>query len=299
MARRILHLTVSLATFALAACVPTEEGDEGGSTSKVVDGDEPGSGDSGSGDDDGGGSGSGDDGGSEGSSDDGTGGGGDDGSGSGGDDGSDDGGSGDAGDTGDGGDDGGSSTGMDIPLADLDGFTWDLVLAEANITQPPIIGGILTSYFTDSLLYGVIGVGSGTLDMAVAVGAPDGPGYDVGDVLELGAADFSAPPSFEVDGSGTTLQYPYDGIDIPFEDPVFVGEMATDGETLVAIQLSARIDTRDIGALFGLGSSETAVCEFVGSVGVSCTSCSDGEPLCLDLVADWEDAPRIEALSLE
>lgn len=295
-----------LATLALAAapilllgCDPGEEKEAAdGATSEVVDGDDDGGGEDGG---DGGdsGSGSGDDSGSGSGSDSGSGSGGDSGSGSGGDSGS------GSGDDGDDGGEGGEGTGddgsspMELTNDELVGFTWQLELAEADISEPPVVGGILTSVFTDSLLYGITGSGSDTLDMALAVGTPSGSGFRVGDVLDLGAGDFSAPPDFEVDGSGTTLDYPYDGVDIPFEDPIFVGTMSTDGESLDTIELTSKIDTRDIGPLFALEDTDTAVCEFVGALGVTCDSCNDGEPLCLNLVAEWTNAPMLEGISLE
>jgi|GEM_PF-6265640 len=285
---RIIQLLPALSVL-LWGCEPGEKDESAeGATSEVIDQTDGDDDSSGSGDD--GGSG-GDDGGS----------GGDDG-GSGSDDGGDDG-----GDTGgdDSGDDGGDSGGddgssaMDIAPEALVGVTWQLELASANISEPPAVGTILTSVFTDSLFYGVTDADTDSLAMAVAVGSPDGAGFRLGDTLALGEADFADAPDFEVDGSGTILDYPYDGVYIPFEDPIFVGTMATDGEQLDTIELSAKIDTRDLGPLFGLGSSETAVCELVAGLGVSCSSCSDGEPLCLDLVAEWTNAPRIEGISLE
>ena len=82
--------------------------------------------------------------------------------------------------------------------------------------------------------------------MSVVVGSPNGSGFDLGTPLALGSADFSAPPDFEVDGTGTILEYTYDRVAIPFEDPVFEGTMAADGESLDSV-VSSLIDTRDIG----------------------------------------------------
>jgi len=188
---------------------------------------------------------------------------------------------------------------MDIDPEDLDGYTWDLVLSEGTITEPPTVGVLISSLFTDSILLGVTDVDTGTLDMAVAVGSPTLSGHEVGDILPLGEADFSAPPDFEIDGTGYILYYPYDGVGIPFEDPFFVGEMSRDAATLVAVEFTARLDTRETGPLFGLGSAETAVCELVMSLGVNCVDCADGETLCLDLAIDWTDAELAPGLSLE
>lgn len=290
---------LALALFGFSfGCTPDDKGDEDLSTETVgddggstggeddggsSDGDDGGSGgsggDSGTGEDSGEGSAGGDDAGDEGS--DGTG----DGTGSG---------SGDEGGTDDGG-----GTGMDIDVADLDGHTWQLELSQANISDPAVLGAILSALFTDSLFLGVTEVGTETLDMSVVVGSPNGSGFDLGTPLALGSADFSAPPDFEVDGTGTILEYTYDRVAIPFEDPVFEGTMATDGESLDSVVLTSLIDTRDIGPLFDLGSDETAVCSLVGDLGVTCDACSDGEPLCLAFTAEWTNAPREAGIRLD
>ncbi len=288
---------LALAALVATACEPTEKDDS--TTENVDTTDDGGSGEEGGGSDGGNGTGGdsgGDDstGGDSGSGD-GTGGEGTGGEGTGGDTGSADGTDSGTGD--DGGDTGG--TGMDIDIAELDGHTWDLVLSEANISNPPGVGAILTSFFTDSLLYGVTGVGTGTLEMAVAVGTPSGSGYLIGDVLPLGTGDFSAPPDFQVDGTGSILYYPYDGVDITFKNPIFTGTMSTDGTKLEVVTLASVIDTRDLGPLFGLGRSETAVCEFVGSFGITCDACADGEPLCMDFDAEWTNAQLLTGVTLE
>jgi len=289
--RRIISIRaipLSALPLLLAGCDPREEkGAADGSTSEVIDNSD----DSGADGSDGGAS-SGDSGGDSGSGSgtDGTDGG------DGGDGAGDDGGDG-TGDDGE--DDGGSSTPMDIANEDLIGFTWQLDLASSDITEPAGVGIILSAVLTDSLMYGVTDATPDTLDLAVAVGTPDGAGFEIGDVLPLGTTDFSTAPDFTVDGTGTILDYPYEGVDIPFEDPVFIGTMATDGERLDTITLTTKLDTRDVGPLFGLGSDETSVCVFVADFGVSCDACSDGEPLCLDLVAEWTNAPRIEGIDLE
>ena len=64
-------------------------------------------------------------------------------------------------------------------------------------------------------------------------------------------------------------------------------------------RLTARIDTREIGPLFGLESTETATCDFVSALGITCEVCSDGEPLCLDFDAAWTDAPLLDGIVLE
>jgi hypothetical protein len=283
-------IPLSALVMLIVGCDPGEEKVAAeGATSEVIDGNDD-TDDGGS--DDGGGSGdSGNDSGSD-SGDDGEDGTGDDGGDGTGDDGGD--GTGD-----DGGDDGSTGSAMDIATEDLIGFTWQLDLATSDITEPPGIGIILSAVLTDSLMYGVTDATPDTLDLAVAVGRPDGAGFEIGDVLPLGTTDFSTAPDFTVDGTGTTLDYPYEGVDIPFEDPVFVGTMATDGESLDTITLTTKLDTRDVGPLFSLGSEETAVCVFMADFGVSCGACNDGEPLCLDLVAEWTNAPLIEGIVLE
>ena len=269
------------------ACQPDDKGDDA-SSGEVTAGDDgsddgdgdSGSGDDGSGNDDGG---SGDDGGSDdGGSDDG-----------GSDDGSDDGGSDDGGS-----DDGGSAP-FDIDPADLDGFTWDLVLSEGDYTEPPVVGALIAANFTDSMLLGVTDVGTGTLEMAVAVGSPTGSGHNVGTILPLGDADFSAPPDFEVDGSGSTLSYLYEGVEIPFEDPIFIGQMSRDGTQLVEVSLDARIDTRDVGALFDLPGGDSAVCDLVGDLGATCVACADGAELCLEIAVEWTNVELAPGLRLD
>jgi hypothetical protein len=283
------------------ACAPADK-DDGDSSSDVVDSDDGDSDAGGSGDGDSGDGGSGDGGSDDGGSDDGGSddGGSDDGGSD--DGGSDDGGSDDGGSEDGGSEDGGSEDGgspLDIDPADLDGYTWDLVLSEGNYTDPPAVGALLAGVFTDSMLLGVTDVGTTTLDMSVAVGTPTGSGHTVGTILPLGEADFSSPPDFEVDGSGSTLNYLYEGVAIPFEDPVFVGEMSRDGSELATVALTARIDTRELGSLFDLTGGESAVCDLVTTFGAECVPCADSEQLCLDIAVDWTNVELAPGISLE
>ncbi len=194
--------------------------------------------------------------------------------------------------------DSGSSVEMEVLPEALEGFTWQLALSSADISSPPGVGSFLVSFLTDSLLLGVVGSTPTSIDMAVVVGDPGSSGFPAGWVLHLGASDFARAPDFEVVGSGGTLYYIVGEVEIPFEDPVFSGTMAVDGSELDTVRLTALVDTRSTGPLFGFGSTETATCENMGSYGVTCEACRDGEPVCLSFEATWNNAPLIPNLAL-
>lgn len=199
----------------------------------------------------------------------------------------------------DGGEDGGGGDGIDVPNDDLIGNTYSLDLASATWHEPSTLGAFLGNIFQDPLLFGVTDADGDDLWVSIATTA-QGSGSSgvltVDTVTEIGRTSFADSPLLVTNPTDLTLTY--SGVDIPVESLGLSVTFAEDGSELVSARATALGDTRNVGAALGLGSGPDSLCVTLDSLGVSCVSCSDGQPLCMEMDLTVENAPLEGGLSL-
>lgn len=103
-----------------------------------------------------------------------------------------------------------------------------------------------------------------------------------------------ANPYFSLDASsGLTLSVA--GMAIKFRDVRIEGAFRADGSALTGMSMDLTVDARDLADVLGdlLGSNDpAAACNLLTTFGVTCGTCSDGKPYCIDLVIADVEAPR-------
>lgn len=185
-----------------------------------------------------------------------------------------------------------------LPLEDgpatVAGNTYRVDLEDADWTEPAGLAPLVRVYLNDPILVKAHIANESSISMWGA------PGRFTNDELRqdtsvptwnFGFADFTEQPYFDVGADRIVLQERFDGdvTDIPIENFVFQGTFAPDGRSIAGGVLAGRADTRFI-ALALQANNEAYFCDLAAAQGVSCVACADGEPLCLDLVAESVEA---------
>lgn len=191
---------------------------------------------------------------------------------------------------------------MSVEPSSLIGLTYVFDLGQAEITEPENLGYLLAYYLTQPLL---IGVQDATDTEITLIGAQgklknDGTYSQYGtDVWYFPAADFTAAPYFSA--STDAINISYSGYDIPLEDFHLEGTFAPDGSSIGGGFASGMGDTRNMGPLLGLDDDPNAVCALIDGLelGVSCDSCSDGEPYCLYLEVEFANSYVADGVTIE
>ena len=181
-----------------------------------------------------------------------------------------------------------SELGSDVASGtDLVGKAFALDLLQARIVQPAGIGAVLSQFLTQDILVGVEAVSGNEIQMIGAIGA-DGastPTQNYCDpTIPFPAADFSQAPFFSIGPADTTLSVA--GFDITIGQLNITGTIAPDASYFGGGTLSGTIDTRPLAPLLDDSGNPGAICDLAVSFGVTCEPCGDGEPYCLNLVAD-------------
>ena len=166
----------------------------------------------------------------------------------------------------------------------LVGLTSVILFDNVNFTEPENIGSLLALYFDVPLLVGVLGADTTNIDVVAAMGYFDNvDGYKqrlnqatwtFGQVNLDGNAYFL--------GSVDEIDLGYSNVSIPVYNFALSGTFAPDGSHFAGGTLTGKVDTRHMAPLFGQ-TDEGYPCELVGSMGVSCESCPDGENYCLTI----------------
>ncbi len=184
----------------------------------------------------------------------------------------------------------------------LVGKTYVLDLSKSEILQPEGLGLFLASYLTEPLLIGVNNADESLIGLVGAQGykKADGTYKQVGDdVWIFPDADFTTNPYFSA--STPSIGIDYLDATITIESFELAGTFAPDGSAIGGGHAQGWGDTREMGPLLELGDDPGAVCEFIDALGlgVSCSACADGEPYCLFLEVEFDEAPLAEGLTIE
>ncbi|MEO0601742.1 MAG: MopE-related protein [Myxococcota bacterium] len=162
------------------------------------------------------------------------------------------------------------------------GRSYRLELDQGTVVQPAGAGALLNQLLTGSeILVGAIQAAPTSLDLRFGGAAAVGQELCT-ETTDVSPVDFTNNPTFEL--ATTLLVIDVAGSPVPFEDLVIDGTFAsTLGSVLTSFD--GRLDTRDYSTQnFGFPS---AACLTLGGFGVSCTSCADGQNLCVELeIAD-------------
>ncbi|MEQ1568226.1 MAG: hypothetical protein ABMA64_21485 [Myxococcota bacterium] len=169
----------------------------------------------------------------------------------------------------------------------LIGNTYLLDLVGAEWVEPPILGGLMQTYFQDPILLGIRHADDVQIDLLAAPGKTD----DFGVVRQnLGLAswdfplaDFRQAPYLDAPADSVTLTY--DSTEIQVSDFLLQATFSADGSRLGGGTLSGLADSRNLGTLLGSPDDQGLLCELAAGVGVPCQPCPDGQPYCLFLRA--------------
>ena len=190
------------------------------------------------------------------------------------------------------------------PLAEeaagLVGNTYVLDLSQADILQPEGLGYLLAAYLTEPILLGVDHADESVIGMVGAQGFKknDGTYKQVGtEVWIFPDADFTTSPYFAA--STPEISIDYADVAIPIENFSLAGTFAADGSKIGGGWASGLGDTRNMGPLLELGDDPGAVCTLISALGLSCETCSDGEPYCVFLEVEFDEAPLATGLTID
>ena len=205
-----------------------------------------------------------------------------------------------------------AGSGLDDPLA-LIGRTYVLDLRDANITQPEGIGGLLESFLPDEPI--VIGLGPNS-----RFGIGEQPGVHVHGALSgtavaphfqspceesfpltfgpdevLGTlddrpADFADP---EIIIGPSSLSITVQNVQMNLSNLIMEGFWTPDLADLVLSRFTAVLDTRSLSEVINPAGGDGVACELLWeAAGVECRDCVDGNPYCVDIVAEDVTLPE-------
>lgn len=191
-----------------------------------------------------------------------------------------------------------------LPLAEeaagLVGSTYVLDLSKADILQPEGLGYLLAAYLTEPILLGVDHADESVIGLVGAQGYKknDGTYKQVGaEVWLFPDADFTSSPYFAA--STPAISIDYSDVAIPIENFSLAGTFAADGSRIGGGWASGLGDTRNMGPLLALGDEPDAVCTLMSALSLSCEACADGEPYCVFLEVEFDEAPLAEGLTID
>ena len=186
--------------------------------------------------------------------------------------------------------------------SDLAGNVYFVDMAEATYTQPPGVGTIISQFLTEPLLIGVVRATSAEITIVGAQGLVNDQTGEVTQDLKsptwaFGTADFTDQPYFSA--VATETSFSYGDATIPAYDFNFEGTFTASADRMGGLEFVGLGDTRQLGRELGLGSQPDAACEFLGTFGVDCQECPDGNDYCVTLAGYLEDAPLMPGFTVE
>jgi hypothetical protein len=98
-------------------------------------------------------------------------------------------------------------------------------------------------------------------------------------------------PYFEL--TSPLIPLDFGGVAVEVADVELSGSFASDGSRIQFGVLKGLIDTRPLGEVLGLGSSEDAVCQLLVAFGLACEPCLDGATYCMSVWVDDLEAPDV------
>jgi len=185
-----------------------------------------------------------------------------------------------------------------VPIADLEGKTYDFDLATADWIEPSFGVTLATLFAANHMLIMIedIDEAAETIDGLGAAGwRPDGDTSDVEQYPCTPGADFDPVPfpdnpvfAFGPDefsmGDKT--------LDVDIHEATVTGRFAADGSAVEDAHFEGLVDLRNVSA------GSVSACTFIVSLGGECVACPDGEPQCLASTLEWASAPAVPGLTL-
>ena len=175
---------------------------------------------------------------------------------------------------------------------DLTGGVYGLDVAGGQWVQPAGVGDLLASQLGDTQIFlSVSEVAADTITMLGAIGS--------GGLQDVCSPTIPFPPADWQDPT-FSLQSPLlplvvAGFTIDIENLDLSGSFAPDGSRIQGGSLKGSIDTRPLGAAFGLSGGDDAVCALVATFGVACEACGDGSgTYCLSVWVDDMGAAKLD-----
>ncbi|MCB9777119.1 MAG: Ig-like domain-containing protein [Alphaproteobacteria bacterium] len=177
-------------------------------------------------------------------------------------------------------------------------------LPGATFVQPPGVGALLATFLDVPIILGITDVSSTQIDLLGAQGERNDADEWIQDLAQVTwdfpVADFGTSPYFEAEAAEIVIGYSYGG-DI-YEIPVYnfhvEGTFSADGTRIGGGRAIGKGDTRNMGPLLGAGDEPDAVCEFLGTVGLVCEDCGDGNETCITLEALFPEAPVLPGVTV-
>ena len=182
---------------------------------------------------------------------------------------------------------------------ELSGRTFLVDLANARFVKPEGVAELLLGQLEDDILMGVMSESDTEVEMLGALGSPDGQDYCT-PTIDFPVADYTNAPYFSVGPQDTAIAAA--GYDIEISNLMISGTFAGDCGSFGGGVLGGELDARILGVLLGelVGTEDPdEVCTLLTGFGVTCGACaSDGEPYCIEILADQLTALEMDA-SLE
>ena len=196
-----------------------------------------------------------------------------------------------------------SELGAEVDTASLVGKAFTIDLGSANFVEPAGLGAILEGVLEQNILVGVTAASDTTVEMIGAISVAGTTEQDTcTPSIDFPEADFSENPHFSVGPEDTTIAVA--GYSATIRGLQISGDFAPDYSYFGGGVLAGTIDSRDLAAIPDLqsltgcdGTDDACLCNFISSSGLAtCSACSDGEELCLTLLADSIIANEIDGI---
>lgn len=185
-----------------------------------------------------------------------------------------------------------SELGAEAEVDELAGKAYTIDLASATFVEPAGIGGLIGDLLEQNILVGVVSADSSSLSMIGAISVTGTTEQDTcTPSIDFPEADFSENPFFSVGPEDTTIAVA--GYSATIRGLEISGAFAPDLSYFGGGKLAGTIDSRDLLTIPDLleltgcdGTDDACLCDFIGGTGLAtCSACSDGEDLCLKLLA--------------
>ncbi len=181
----------------------------------------------------------------------------------------------------------GADSSGDPPVSvGLAGHTWAVDLKDVTFAEPPGMAMVTSLMTSTILLFHATAETSGTLDLVVALAAPDGTQDACQPVQQLPTAEW-LNPTFDLNKGELDITISHQTV--AFQHALLDATIGADGQTWSNGELSGRIDGRQLSAAL----NGTDVCALVQSMGGACSPCDDGVVQCFDL--DIQDIGGVSA----
>lgn len=165
------------------------------------------------------------------------------------------------------------------------GRSYLIDFGDAEWAEPAGFGALMALYFTVPVLLGVSWADVEMVDLMGAQGYTDTTGavhQSVGmPTWDYPIASFADAPWFFSEAEVASLSF--DEVQVPVYGFSLEGSFSADGSQVGGAIVRGSADTQDMGVLIGRGGEPDAICALAASMGVSCVSCPDASPYCLDL----------------